>query len=67
MELLITIIVLSLIFSGLILSQVSARNSNRQTRLARQRIRKNRPLFQKRRNIDKGWDDYNYDDDYYKK
>ena len=64
---LITIIVIAICFSALILPRLSARRSNMDARLAQQRIRKNRPLSRKRRNIDKGWDDYNFKDDYYKK
>ena len=70
MSTLITIIVIGICFSSLILPRLSARRSNmeaRQARLERERIIKNRPLSRKRRNIDKGWDDYNFKDDYYKK
>lgn len=67
MTTLITIIVIGICFSAFIFPQLSARRSNMVARLARQRIRKNRPLLRNRRNIDKGWGDYNFKDDYYKK
>ena len=68
MEWIISIVVCMFIL-GLNLSLIAnARKAN--MRMERIRIKetdKNRPLFEKRRNINKGWDDYNYKDDYYKK
>ena len=68
MEWIISIVVCVFIF-GLNLSLIaSARKANMKMQRARiKRIDKNRPLFEKRRNINKGLDDYNYKDDYYKK
>ena len=66
---LLIIVLLSLFIIGLNLTLIaSARRAN--MRMQRARIKsndKNRPLFENRRNINKGWDDYNYKDDYYKK
>ena len=65
--LIISIVCLFIVALNLSLIAHAKKTQQRWQRARIKTIDKNRPLFEKRRNINKGWDDYNYKDDYYRK